>query len=190
MCFCNLRELSHVSRALCTCSGILDHWDTKLTPGSFSATYEFWTGWASSGGASLVVGSWCPPVRAPLIRLALASGSRGSLGSWPLVLPGRPLESGGHDLGGKVEVVPQILDTLVGEVPVVVAPSELLADIAAGLQGSQGLDHLERRSKIYLEPLLNKCRTKEQTLSSVRNKSSSLYLQMNYAKKHHAIKFM
>ena len=163
----------------------------KLTQGSFSATYEFWTGWASSGGASLVVGSWCPPVRAPLIRLALASGSRGSLGSWPLVLPGRPLESGGHDLGGKVEVVPQILDTLVGEVPVVVTPSELLADIAAGLQGSQGLDHLERKSKIYLETLLNICRLKEQTWSSsVRKKSSSLYLQMNYAKKHHVIKFI
>ena len=44
-----------------------------------------------------------------------------------------------------MEVVPQVLDALVGEVPVVVAPRELLLHVAAGLQARQGLDHLHMR---------------------------------------------
>ena len=62
-----------------------------------------------------------------------------------------------------MKVVPQVLDALVGEVPIVVAPSELLADIAAGLEGSQSLDHLESSSKIFWEPFLSICLPKEQT---------------------------
>ena len=41
-----------------------------------------------------------------------------------------------------MEVIPQVLDTLIGEAPVVMSPGELLLDIAARLQGGQGLDDL------------------------------------------------
>ena len=34
----------------------------------------------------------------------------------------------------QVKVIPQVLDALVGEVPVIVAPSKLLSDVAPGLQ--------------------------------------------------------
>ncbi len=35
--------------------------------------------------------------------------------------------------------------TLVGEVPVEVAPGELLLDVASGLEGGKCLDHLRKR---------------------------------------------
>lgn len=46
----------------------------------------------------------------------------GSGGLWA----GLAAEGGGHDLWGQVEEVPQVLDALVGQVPVEVAPSKLL----------------------------------------------------------------
>ena len=45
-----------------------------------------------------------------------------------------PLEGGGYDLCGEVEVVPEELDALVGQVPVVRPPRELLLHVPAGLQ--------------------------------------------------------
>merc|ERR1719341_1007471 len=42
-------------------------------------------------------------------------------------LPGcLPLQGGGHNLWGQVEVVTEVLDTLVGQVPVVMSPCKLL----------------------------------------------------------------
>lgn len=38
-----------------------------------------------------------------------------------------------------MQEVPQVLDSLVGEVPVEVTPGELLFDVAAGLEGLQGI---------------------------------------------------
>lgn len=40
-------------------------------------------------------------------------------------------EGGGHDLRGQVEEVPQVLDALIGQVPVEVAPSKLLFHVPA-----------------------------------------------------------
>ena len=48
-----------------------------------------------------------------------------------------PLEGGGDDLGGEVEVVPEVLDALVGQVPVVRPPRELLLHVPARLQRLQ-----------------------------------------------------
>ena len=54
-----------------------------------------------------------------------------------------PLEGGGDDLCGEVEVVPEVLDALVGQVPVVSPPRELLLHVPARLQG------LENKKKIH-----------------------------------------
>ena len=72
--------------------------------------------------------------------------------TYPLVMPffspgswfgaRLPLEGGGDDLCGEVEVVPEVLDALVGQTPVEVSPGELLLHIAAGLKRSQGFDDL------------------------------------------------
>lgn len=40
-----------------------------------------------------------------------------------------------------MEEVSQVLDTLIGEVPVEVTPGELLLDIPTGLQGLEGKAH-------------------------------------------------
>lgn len=56
--------------------------------------------------------------------LTLGTGS-GGLGA------GLAAEGGRHDLWGQVEEVPQILDALIGHVPVEMAPSKLLFDVPA-----------------------------------------------------------
>ena len=48
---------------------------------------------------------------------------------------GLPLEGGGYDLWGQVEEVAQVLDTLVGQVPVEVTPRELFSHQTLGLKG-------------------------------------------------------
>ena len=55
------------------------------------------------------------------------------------------LKGVGHNLRGQVEVVPQKLDTVVGEVPVVVHPCECLPHILLGLEALHKLDDLEIR---------------------------------------------
>ena len=50
-----------------------------------------------------------------------------------------PLEGGGDDLSGEVEVVPEVLDALVGQVPVVRPPRELLLHVTARLQRLQNV---------------------------------------------------
>ncbi len=59
--------------------------------------------------------------------LTLGTGS-GGLGA------GLAAEGGGHDLWGQVEEVPQVLDALIGHIPVEMAPSKLLFDVPAWLQ--------------------------------------------------------
>lgn len=62
-----------------------------------------------------------------------------TLGPGPCGLrAGLAAQGGGHDLRGKVKEVSQVLDTLVGEVPVKVTPGKLLLDIPTGLQGLEG----------------------------------------------------
>lgn len=59
-----------------------------------------------------------------------------TLGPGPCGLrTGLATQCGGHDLRGKVEEVPQVLDTFVGEVPVKMTPGKLLLDVPTGLQG-------------------------------------------------------
>lgn len=61
-----------------------------------------------------------------------------TLGPGPCGLrAGLATQGGGHDLWGEVEEVSQVLDALVGEVPVEVAPGKLLLDVPARLQGLQ-----------------------------------------------------
>ena len=83
------------------------------------------------------------PVGSPVaLGLAAVGPGRGAP-RWARVAARQgALQGGGDDFGGEVEVVPEVLDALVGEVPVVVPPGELLLHIAARLQAGQRLDHL------------------------------------------------
>merc|ERR1712124_17146 len=80
---------------------------------------------------------------AAITPAALAAGSTGVT----LHTTGRRarglLEGVGNDLLGEVQVRTEVLDTLVGEVPVVPLPTELLSDVPAGLQGSQQLNDVD-----------------------------------------------
>ena len=72
---------------------------------------------------------------AVLVRaLGAASGALGQ---------GLLLKGGGDNLDGEVEVLAKVLNALVGDVPVVPLPAELLLDVAAGAEGLHGLDHLK-----------------------------------------------
>merc|ERR1719422_2105579 len=53
------------------------------------------------------------------------------------------LEGGWHNFWGEMEEVTEVLDSLVAEVPVVVAPGELLVNKTARLQGLAGLDDMQ-----------------------------------------------
>ena len=70
-----------------------------------------------------------------LIRALWASAGAGRQG---LLLQG-----GGDNLGGEVEELTEVDDSLVGEVPIVPLPTKLLPDVSAGTQGLHGLDDLE-----------------------------------------------
>lgn len=65
-----------------------------------------------------------------------------TLGPGPCGLrTGLAAQGGGHNLRGKVEEVSQVLDTLIGQVPIKMTPSKLLLDIPTGLQGLEGTKH-------------------------------------------------
>lgn len=59
-----------------------------------------------------------------------------------------------HNLRGKVEEVSQVLDTLIGEVPVEMTPGKLLLDIPTGLQRLQG----KAQQRIMLTTTINLCK--------------------------------
>eukprot|EP00212_Chloropicon_laureae_P009263 CAMPEP_0197492798 /NCGR_PEP_ID=MMETSP1311-20131121/15151_1 /TAXON_ID=464262 /ORGANISM="Genus nov. species nov., Strain RCC856" /LENGTH=180 /DNA_ID=CAMNT_0043037905 /DNA_START=141 /DNA_END=683 /DNA_ORIENTATION=+ len=68
---------------------------------------------------------------------------------WPvshrsaLHVSGGLLQGVWNDLGRQVEVLPQVLDALVGQEPVVVSPGELLGDELLRLEALHELDDLE-----------------------------------------------
>lgn len=104
---------------------------------SAESTAELHACGSGADGSGLVGGTGCPPVSGAVTSVLVSaagrsSGSCAGPGSW--LGPGGALEGGGDDLRGKVQVVTEVLDTLVGQVPVVRAPGELLLDIATGLQ--------------------------------------------------------
>ena len=91
------------------------------------------------------------PVGLSVGLLAHTSRPRGGTGSGPGLPGSLSLEGGGHDLWGQVEIVTEVLDTLVGQAPVVVSPGKLLLHVAARLQGSQGLDDLNREHQVDIK---------------------------------------
>ena len=67
-----------------------------------------------------------------------------TLGAWPgWLITSLALQGGRHNLWWQMEEVTQVLDALIGEVPVVVAPGELLVDVATRLERLQGLDNVQ-----------------------------------------------
>ena len=95
-----------------------------------------------SSSSGLVISSL--PVGFSVGLLANTSGPGGGTGSGSGLPRSLSLQGGGDDLWGQVEVVPQVLDTLVGQTPVIMSPGELLLDVSARLQGGKSLDNLEK----------------------------------------------
>ena len=54
-----------------------------------------------------------------------------TIGPWPARLRTAAAPGGGHDLRGQVEVITEILDALVGEVPVEMSPGKLFLHVAS-----------------------------------------------------------
>ena len=109
---------------------------------------ELHGGGARASSTSLVSLSGLP-VGLSVGLLSHASGPGSTSGPRPGLSGSLSLEGGGDNLRGQVEVIPQVLDTLVGEAPVVMSPGELLLDIATGLQGGQSFDHLNNALEIF-----------------------------------------
>ena len=57
-----------------------------------------------------------------------------TFGPWPAGLRPAAAQSGRHDLRGQVEVIPEILDALVGKVPIEMSPGDLFLHVASGLE--------------------------------------------------------
>ena len=100
-----------------------------------------------SSSSGLVVSGL--PVGLSVSLLANTSGPGGGTGPRSGLPGSLSLQGGGDDLWGQVEIVTQVLDPLVGEAPVVMPPGKLLLHVAARLQGSQGLDDLNRKYRTW-----------------------------------------
>lgn len=79
-----------------------------------------------------------------------------TLGPGPCGLrAGLAAQGGGHDLRGKVEEVSQVLDALIGEVPVEMAPGKLLLDVPTGLQRLNGKAQLPHYTDYHNKSVQN-----------------------------------
>lgn len=73
--------------------------------------------------------SWLPSPLCPP-QLTFGPGSAG--------LGAAAAQCGRDDLGGQVQIIPQVLDALVGQVPVEVSPGKLLLHVSSGLERLRG----------------------------------------------------
>ena len=56
------------------------------------------------------------------------------------------LQGGGHNFRWKIEVSPQMLDSIIGKVPIIVHPRECLPHKLLGFKALHQLDHLQIRN--------------------------------------------
>lgn len=80
------------------------------------------------------------------------TGSSGGTGTLRL-RTGSALQRRRHNLRGQMQVRPQVLNALVGQIPVVVAPGELLLDEVLRLQRLHRLDDVQVRDGFQLRVL-------------------------------------
>lgn len=108
-------------------------------------TYEFQVS-SASPNIGLLVGSRSSSTsvsRAVLGRLGrLAAGKRSAPGAGRFSAS-LSLQSRRHNLAWQVQVRTQVLDAVIGEVPVEVPPGKLLLDVAARLERLHRLDDLQ-----------------------------------------------
>ena len=69
--------------------------------------------------------------------------TRGARAKWAAWWPCRLLECSRYNLRRQVKVIPQVLNAIISEVPVVVLPGEGLPDILLGLEALHELDDLK-----------------------------------------------
>jgi len=86
--------------------------------------------------------AWWAARRARFVRRATFSRARLGTSS--------AFQSRRHNLRGKVEKVPEVLDTFVGQVPVIMSPGELLGDHSLGFERLTRFDDVEVRDALQL----------------------------------------
>lgn len=76
---------------------------------------------------------YTPPPRKSSFRTSLWKHlfRHHTFGPWPASLRTAAAQGGGHYLRGQVEVITEILDTLIGKVPVEMSPGKLLLHVAS-----------------------------------------------------------
>merc|ERR1719369_2331969 len=108
------------------------------------ASPELHGGRARSSSSSLVLATRRFPVSSPVTLRLISSRPGRCTPGWPSVSTGlSALQGRGNNFRWKVQVVPQVLDTFVSEVPVVVPPGKLFLHVSPRLQAGQGFDNLQ-----------------------------------------------
>ena len=102
--------------------GALTNWNSVADPAPASAFLS-----APGGTALRLYVSLSASPRVESCR----SLSLQTFGPWPASLRTAAAQGGGHDLRGQVEVIAEILDALVGEVPVEMSPGKLFLHVAS-----------------------------------------------------------
>ena len=101
------------------------------------------------------------PVSSSVTLGLVTTGPGGSSARWASITTRQgALEGGGDNLRGQVEVIPQVLDTLVGQTPVKMSPGELFLYVATGLQGGQSFDDLNKKQNFSLSSKVILCTNK------------------------------
>ncbi|KAI3481413.1 hypothetical protein L1887_56240 [Cichorium endivia] len=121
---------------------------TRLLAGSATADTGEAGAVLARGGAVLLVASGSAVAAAVLAVATVTVAAGGAVGTVTATdggarRAGGALVRGGHDLGGEVEELAQVLDTLVSEGVEVPLPRELRVHVAARGERLQRLDHLE-----------------------------------------------
>merc|ERR1719493_436671 len=126
---------------------------SRLAPAKPSSELHGCRARTSSSGFVGFSSSRSSSVSSPITLSLVTSSTGSSRSSWPSFSGSLSLQSRGDNFWGQVQVVTQILNSLVGQVPVVMAPSELLLHVTAGFKGSEGFNDLQVRNSLQLRVL-------------------------------------
>merc|ERR1719347_1068655 len=126
---------------------------SRLAPAKPSSELHGCRARTSSSGFVGFSSSRSSSVSSPITLSLVTSSTGSSRCSWPGFSGSLPLQSRGDNFWGQVQVITQILNSLVSQVPVVMAPSELLLYVTARFKGSKGFNDLKVGNSLQLRVL-------------------------------------
>merc|ERR1719347_2095139 len=126
---------------------------SRLAPAKPSSELHGCRARTSSSGFVGFSSSRSSSVSSPITLSLVTSSTGSSRCSWPSFSGSLPLRSRGDNFWGQMQVVTQVLNSLVGQVPVVMAPSKLLLHITPGFKGSEGFNDLKVGNSLQLRVL-------------------------------------